>query len=137
MEQLSLLFVIVLLMLIFRSLTLALVTLHPAAHLGHHRRAAGRRGGATRAAGVIPIAQLLMIVLVLGAGTDYGLFLVFRVREELRARHHEVAGEYYPGSRGVGGSMARDLIHPRPASRESVIGPSPGSASRSPSPPPR
>jgi len=30
------------------------------------------------------IAQLLLIVLVLGAGTDYGLFLVFRVRENLR-----------------------------------------------------
>jgi RND superfamily putative drug exporter len=30
------------------------------------------------------ITQVLLIVLVLGAGTDYGLFLVFRVREELR-----------------------------------------------------
>jgi uncharacterized membrane protein YdfJ with MMPL/SSD domain len=26
----------------------------------------------------------MLIVLVLGAGTDYGLFLVFRVREQLR-----------------------------------------------------
>jgi hypothetical protein len=33
---------------------------------------------------VSQIAQLLLIVLVLGAGTDYGLFLVFRVREQLR-----------------------------------------------------
>ena len=30
------------------------------------------------------VAQILLIILVLGAGTDYGLFLVFRVREELR-----------------------------------------------------
>ncbi|MBV9096222.1 MAG: MMPL family transporter, partial [Streptosporangiaceae bacterium] len=30
------------------------------------------------------LAQLMLIVLVLGAGTDYGLFLVFRVRENLR-----------------------------------------------------
>ena len=33
---------------------------------------------------VSQIAQLMLIVLVLGAGTDYGLFLVFRVRELLR-----------------------------------------------------
>jgi RND superfamily putative drug exporter len=32
---------------------------------------------------VSPLAQFLLIVLVLGAGTDYGLFLVFRVREEI------------------------------------------------------
>ena len=31
------------------------------------------------------IASLLLIVLVLGAGTDYALFLMFRVREEMRA----------------------------------------------------
>ncbi len=33
------------------------------------------------------ITQVLLIVLLLGAGTDYGLFLVFRVREELREGH--------------------------------------------------
>jgi putative drug exporter of the RND superfamily len=33
---------------------------------------------------VSQLAQLMLIVLVLGAGTDYGLFLVFRVRENLR-----------------------------------------------------
>ncbi len=33
---------------------------------------------------VSQLSQLLLIVLVLGAGTDYGLFLVFRVREHLR-----------------------------------------------------
>ena len=31
------------------------------------------------------VTQLLLIVIVLGAGTDYGLFLVFRVREGLRS----------------------------------------------------
>ena len=30
------------------------------------------------------ITEVLLIVLLLGAGTDYGLFLVFRVREEIR-----------------------------------------------------
>ena len=34
---------------------------------------------------VSPLTQILMLILTLGAGTDYGLFLVFRVREELRA----------------------------------------------------
>ena len=33
---------------------------------------------------VSEISQLLLIVIVLGAGTDYGLFLVFRVREGIR-----------------------------------------------------
>jgi putative drug exporter of the RND superfamily len=33
---------------------------------------------------VSQIASLLLIVLVLGAGTDYALFLMFRVREEMR-----------------------------------------------------
>src|SRR5487761_1407607 len=40
--------------------------------------------------GISSITQLLLIVLVLGAGTDYGLFLVCRVREERRRglSHH-------------------------------------------------
>jgi RND superfamily putative drug exporter len=33
---------------------------------------------------VAPVAQQLLIVLLLGAGTDYGLFLVFRMREGIR-----------------------------------------------------
>jgi RND superfamily putative drug exporter len=31
------------------------------------------------------VTQTLLVVLILGAGTDYGLFLVYRFREELRA----------------------------------------------------
>ena len=30
------------------------------------------------------ITEFILIVLILGAGTDYGVFLVFRVREELQ-----------------------------------------------------
>ncbi len=119
-EELSLLLIIVLLVLIFRSLSLALVTLIPPlvsfTIAGPLVAEAAEHG-----LQVSSLAQFLMIVLVLGAGTDYGLFLVFRVREELRARQHGAAGEYYPGSSGLGGSLARDLIHPRPAAREAIV----------------
>ncbi len=83
LESLSAIFIIVLLVLIFRSLSLALTTLIPAfvafSIAGPLVGLFGEHG-----LKVSPIAQLLLIVLVLGAGTDYGLFLVFRVREELR-----------------------------------------------------
>ena len=82
-QFLSLAFILVLLLLVFRALLAPLVTLIPAffavlisgplvAEAAHH----GLK--------VSPLAQILLIVLVLGAGTDYGLFLVFRVRENLR-----------------------------------------------------
>ena len=84
-QQLSILFVLVLLLVVFRSVLAPLLTLLPAllvistagpliAELARH--------GVLK---VSEIAQLLLIILVIGAGTDYGLFLVFRVREELRA----------------------------------------------------
>ncbi|EQD61205.1 MMPL domain protein, partial [mine drainage metagenome] len=31
------------------------------------------------------VTQFMLVVIVLGAGTDYGLFLVFRIREYLRS----------------------------------------------------
>jgi len=82
-QALSFLFILVLLLLIFRSLLAPLITVIPAllsvsiagpliAELANH----GLK--------VSQLSQLLLIVLVLGAGTDYGLFLVFRVRERLR-----------------------------------------------------
>jgi putative drug exporter of the RND superfamily len=76
-------FILILLLIIFRSLLAPLITVIPAllsvtiagpiiGELGNH----GLK--------VSSLSQLLLIVLVLGAGTDYGLFLVFRVRERLR-----------------------------------------------------
>jgi RND superfamily putative drug exporter len=79
----SFIFILILLLIIFRSLLAPLITVVPAllsvtiagpiiGELGNH----GLK--------VSTLSQLLLIVLVLGAGTDYGLFLVFRVRERLR-----------------------------------------------------
>jgi putative drug exporter of the RND superfamily len=76
-------FILILLFLIFRSVLAPFITVIPAllsvtiagpiiGELGNH----GLK--------VSSLSQLLLIVLVLGAGTDYGLFLVFRVRENLR-----------------------------------------------------
>ncbi|HEY6496061.1 MAG TPA: MMPL family transporter [Trebonia sp.] len=76
-------FILILLLIIFRSLLAPLITVIPAllsvtiagpiiGELGNH----GLK--------VSSLSQLLLIVLVLGAGTDYGLFLVFRVRERMR-----------------------------------------------------
>src|SRR6202040_805102 len=82
-EGLSVTFILVLLLLIFRSLLAPLITLIPAflavAVSGPLVAEAAHAG-----LKVSQLAQLLLIVLVLGAGTDYGLFLVFRVRENLR-----------------------------------------------------
>jgi putative drug exporter of the RND superfamily len=119
-QEYALILIIVLLVLIFRSLTLALTTLAPAfvsvIIAGPLVAEAAKHG-----LQVSPLAQYLMVVLVLGAGTDYGLFLVFRVREELRAGQDGRPGANYPGSASVGGSLLGDLIHPRPEARDAIV----------------
>jgi putative drug exporter of the RND superfamily len=118
-QYLSSLFIILLLVLIFRSLTLALTTLIPAlmsvfisgplvAEAAHH----GLQ--------VSPIAQLLMIVLVLGAGTDYGLFLVFRVREQLRLAGYD-GGPIDTAASSLGRALAADLRQPREPARIAIV----------------
>lgn len=82
-QQLSLLFIVVLLLLAFRAALAPLMTLIPAAFvlvLSGPVIAESTKWGIQ----VSSITELLLIVLILGAGTDYGVFLVFRVREELR-----------------------------------------------------
>ncbi len=82
-QKFSLLFIIVLLLIAFRALLAPLVTLVPAALV--LALASPVIAGATHlGVQVSAITQFILIVLVLGAGTDYGLFLVFRMREELR-----------------------------------------------------
>ena len=82
-QEFSLLFIIVLLLIAFRALLAPLITLLPAALV--LALASPVIAGATHlGVQVSAITQFILIVLVLGAGTDYGLFLVFRMREELR-----------------------------------------------------
>ncbi|HEV2412983.1 MAG TPA: MMPL family transporter [Candidatus Saccharimonadales bacterium] len=76
-------FIIVLLLLIFRAPLAPIVTLIPpflVVLLSGPIIAEAAQHGLK----VSSLAQLLLTVLVLGAGTDYGLFLIFRVREELQ-----------------------------------------------------
>ena len=79
----SVLFVIVLLFTVYRSAIAPLVTLLPAVLslvlAGPVIAEAGQVG--------LPVSiatQTLLPVLLIGAGTDYGLFLVYRFREEIR-----------------------------------------------------
>ncbi|HET7017554.1 MAG TPA: MMPL family transporter [Streptosporangiaceae bacterium] len=119
-QNLSALFIILLLVLIFRSLTLALTTLIPAfvsveisgplvAEAAHH----GLQ--------VSPIAQLLMIVLVLGAGTDYGLFLVFRVREQLRLSDYDGGPLDTAATRGLLRAIGSDIRRPRASAQDAIV----------------
>jgi RND superfamily putative drug exporter len=81
--QFTLLFVVVLLFVVYRALLAPLCTLIPAAVsvlLAQRLIAEAARAGMS----LPTVAQQLLIVLLLGAGTDYGLFLTFRMREEIR-----------------------------------------------------
>jgi putative drug exporter of the RND superfamily len=80
----SILFIILLLLLVLRSPLAALVTFAPSvvALLVSQRFIAGLGAHGLQ---ISSVTQTLLVVLMLGAGTDYGLFLVYRFREELRA----------------------------------------------------
>jgi putative drug exporter of the RND superfamily len=82
-ERYTIIFIIILLLLVFRSVLAPLITLIPA---GIALAVAQPVIAESTKIGVQVgfLTQILLIVLLLGAGTDYGLFLVFRVREELR-----------------------------------------------------
>ena len=73
-----------LLLIVLRSPVAAVVTFVPAvvALLMSEKFIAGLGAHGLQ---VSSVTQTLLIVLMLGAGTDYGLFLVYRFREELRA----------------------------------------------------
>ena len=83
-QQYSILFILVILLFVFRSILAPLITLVPAALVSVMAGPIVARLTTILNFQVSNVTQLLMIVLVLGAGTDYGLFLVFRVREEIQ-----------------------------------------------------
>ena len=83
-QDLSILFILALLLMVFRSVLAPLLTIAPAvlvAQLAGPVIAEASKAGLQ----VSSLTEIMMLILTLGAGTDYGLFLVFRVREELRA----------------------------------------------------
>lgn len=91
----SVLFILVLLFIVFRSVLAPLLTLLPALIVSLLAGPVVARLTSILHYQVSSVTQLLMIVLVLGAGTDYGLFLVFRTREELnRGRSSREAVEF-------------------------------------------
>lgn len=83
-EILSVLFIIVLLLLVYRSALAPFLTLLPAALVLTLAQPVIAESHKLLGVQISPITSILLIVLLLGAGTDYGLFLVFRVREEMR-----------------------------------------------------
>lgn len=100
----SVIFVVVLLFAVYRSLLAPLVTLLPPLLslllAGPLIARAGQLG-----LPVSPATQTLLPVLLLGAGTDYGLFLVYRLREEIR-RAGEPAAALESAMDGVGIAIA-------------------------------
>ena len=88
-EYLSIGLIIVVLLSVFRSPLATVATLMPAVVVLFTAESLVGEV-ASLGIGISSITQLLLIVLVLGAGTDYGLFLVCRVREERRRglSHH-------------------------------------------------
>ena len=82
--MLSVVLIIVLLLVVLRSPVAAVITFVPAvvALLLSQKFIAGLGADGLQ---ISSITQTLLIVLMLGVGTDYGLFLVYRFREELRA----------------------------------------------------
>ena len=92
-EILSVLFILLLLLFTFRALLAPFVALFPSAVAliaAEPVIAASTHLGVQ----VSDLTPVLLVVVMLGAGTDYGLFLIFRLREEIRrglAPHDAVA----------------------------------------------
>ncbi len=104
LEDVSTLLILFLLLIVFRSVLAPLLIFVPAAVavLVSQRVVAELPGAGIQ---ISDLTQVLLIALVLGAGTDYGLFLGLRVREEMR-RGAEFSDAMVIGMRRVGESIA-------------------------------
>ena len=82
--ELSILLIVVLLLIVLRSPLAAAITFVPSvvALLVSQRFVGGLGAHGLQ---ISSVTQILLVVLILGAGTDYGLFLTYRFREEIRA----------------------------------------------------
>jgi putative drug exporter of the RND superfamily len=83
-EILSVVFILLLLLVVYRSLLAPFLTLLPPALVLFTAGPIIAESHNLFGVAVSSITQILLTVLLLGAGTDYGLFLVFRIREEMR-----------------------------------------------------
>ena len=83
-EILSVVVILVLLVLVYRALLAPFLTFLPSALVLVLAMPVIAEAHNLIGVQVSPITSLLLVVLLLGAGTDYGLFLAFRVREEMR-----------------------------------------------------
>src|SRR6266496_4219096 len=127
-QDLSILFIVALLLVVFRSLLAPLLTLAPAVLV---TQLAGPVIAQASKAGlqVTGLTQIMLLILTLGAGTDYGLFLVFRVREELRTGRSPHDAVAYALSRGrgvdhlLGGYRHRLAAHPAAGRLRPVLQP--------------
>jgi putative drug exporter of the RND superfamily len=81
-EDLSLAVILIMLVIVFRAVLAPLVILLPA-ELALQMSGHIIAGLSTHGLQVSTVTQTMLVVLMLGAGTDYGLFLAMRVREEM------------------------------------------------------
>ncbi|HUN34060.1 MAG TPA: MMPL family transporter [Trebonia sp.] len=99
----SIALIIVLLLIVLRSPVAVVITLIPSlVALGVSEQFIGGLGA--HGLQVSSVTQTLLTVLILGAGTDYGLFLVYRFREEIQA------GAGGGEAAGVSGPVGHDAV---------------------------
>ncbi len=82
-QLLSVAFILAMLLVIYRSLLAPLVTLLPAVLVVLLSSPVIAVAHNVIGVQISSTAQFILIILVLGAGTDYGIFLIFRIREEM------------------------------------------------------